>query len=87
MCHIIAHERWHTQDVERSIERSYLESAKCVTQLYDVVLRLYLDPEAIDHEVDIGVRSGTLRVNSAITMLELLANMPKEPLSEGIEPE
>ena len=57
MCHVIAHESWHTENVEGSIKRSYLESAKCVTQPHNVILRFYLDPEAIDHKVDIGVRS------------------------------
>ena len=87
MCHVIAHKRWHTKNIERSIKRPYLESTKCVTELHDIVLRLYLDPKAIDHKVDVGVRSGTLGVHSTFIMLKLFANVPKELRSEGIKPE
>ena len=55
MRHIVTDVSGHTHHVERCVDGLDLELAIAFIRLPDIVLRLYLQPVAINHEVNIRV--------------------------------
>ena len=58
MRHVVTNVSWHAHHVERCVNGLDLKLAIAFVRFLDIVLRLHLQPVAINHEVDVRIEAG-----------------------------